>query len=81
MQFVRSLLRAKTSIVRAVPLMRDARVPFMMKAGTLLAALAVISPLDLLGDIPVIGLLDDAMLLSLVSFLFVRFASRYAPAT
>lgn len=77
MNALRLLLAAKTSIVRTVPLMRDARVPIALKTITGVAAIAILSPLDLFGDIPVLGVLDDAALLSLLCWAFVRFASRH----
>lgn len=57
--------------------MRDARVPFALKGLTFGLAILIVSPIDLFGDIPVLGLLDDAALLSLLCYLFVRFASRH----
>jgi uncharacterized membrane protein YkvA (DUF1232 family) len=39
-------------------------------------ALFIISPLDIFGDIPVLGLLDDAVLLSLLCMLFVWLATQ-----
>ncbi len=57
--------------------MRDTRVPFALKAGTLAVALLVVSPVDLFSDIPGLGLLDDAALLSLLCYWFVRLASRH----
>lgn len=57
--------------------MRDARVPFALKAGTLAVALLIISPLDVFGDIPGLGLLDDAALLSVLCYWFVQLASRH----
>lgn len=51
--------------------MRHARVPLALKLGTLFAALLIVSPLDIFGDIPVLGVLDDAMLLALLATLFV----------
>jgi len=62
MRVLRLLLAVKTSLFRTVPLMRDARVPFALKAGTLAVALLILSPLDVFGDIPGLGLLDDAAL-------------------
>ena len=73
----RLLVAAKTSILRAIPLMRDARVPLALKGSTLAMAALIVSPIDLFGDIPVLGLLDDAALLSLLCYLFVRFATRH----
>lgn len=64
-------LVAARSYKRVWPLMRDARVPVVLKTATIVLALLVISPLDLFGDIPVLGLFDDAALLTLLSMLFV----------
>lgn len=57
--------------------MRDARVPLTLKFGALAIAVLIISPIDLFSDIPGLGLLDDAALLSLVCYWFVRLASRH----
>ena len=59
---------------RVLPLMRHPRVPFALKAGTLAAAALIVSPVDVFGDVPVVGLLDDAMLLALLATLFVNVA-------
>lgn len=61
--------------MRVLSLMRHARVPLPLKLGTLLAALVILSPLDLFGDVPGLGLLDDAMLLTLLAVLFVQVAN------
>jgi uncharacterized membrane protein YkvA (DUF1232 family) len=51
----------------------DRRVSLALKAAAGLGALLVVSPIDLLGDIPVIGALDDVALLAIIAALFVRF--------
>jgi len=56
--------------------MRDTRVPTWAKVVATIAALLIISPLDIFGDIPVLGLVDDVALLMLVIHLFVGFAER-----
>jgi uncharacterized membrane protein YkvA (DUF1232 family) len=56
--------------------MRDARVPAVLKTATLALALLIVSPLDVFGDIPVLGLFDDAALLTLLSMLFVWLATQ-----
>ena len=43
----------------------------------LAAAVFVISPLDLLGDIPLLGVVDDAALLALVLAWFTRASTPY----
>src|SRR5579864_2304493 len=61
---------------RVLPLMRDERVPAGLKVATGAVALLILSPLDVFGDIPVLGLLDDAILLTLLAMLFVAIATR-----
>lgn len=57
--------------------MRDARVPFTLKAIVAAMALLVISPIDILSDIPLLGALDDAALLTLVCMWFVSQAAKH----
>lgn len=76
MAYPRVLLAAGRNFRRMLPLMRDERVPLAMKAGTAMLALLIISPLDVFGDIPVLGLLDDAVLLTLLCTAFVWLATR-----
>jgi len=77
MKLFRTLVRAKTSILRVVPMLRDERVPGHLKWGAGALALLIVSPLDLLGDIPVLGLLDDAALLSILAVAFVALATKH----
>lgn len=77
MRFLRLLYAAKTAIFRTVPLMRDARVPMVLKVFAAFVALAIVSPVDLFGDIPVIGALDDVALLTLLCMWFVNAAGKH----
>jgi uncharacterized membrane protein YkvA (DUF1232 family) len=77
MRVLRLLFAAKTAIFRTVPLIRDARVPLALKLMAAAIALLVISPIDIFGDIPVLGALDDATLLLLLSMWFVSQASKH----
>ncbi|HEV3154311.1 MAG TPA: DUF1232 domain-containing protein [Candidatus Baltobacteraceae bacterium] len=61
---------------RVLPLLRDERVPLGLKVGTCIMGLLIVSPLDVFGDIPVLGLLDDAVLLTLLAAAFVLLAER-----
>lgn len=72
----RLLYVAASNFKRAWPLLRDERVPTGLKAVTGILALLIISPLDVFGDIPVLGLFDDAVLLSLLCVLFVFLATQ-----
>jgi len=77
MRLLRLLFAAKTAIFRAIPLLRDARVPIALKVAAAAVGLLIISPLDLFGDVPVLGALDDAVLLTLLCMWFVSRAGRY----
>jgi uncharacterized membrane protein YkvA (DUF1232 family) len=77
--------------VRLGRLFLDSRVSPALKLGTALAALLIVSPLDIFGDIPVLGMLDDAALLGILGMVFLRMCppevvaqytrTRFAPAT
>jgi uncharacterized membrane protein YkvA (DUF1232 family) len=77
MRLIRLFLRAKTALVRTVPLMRDARVPLALKLAAAAIAVLVISPVDIFGDIPVLGALDDAAFLTLLAMWFVNQAAKH----
>ena len=70
---LKTLWLLRTHALRVVRLFFDRRVPLALKALTGLGALVVVSPVDLLGDVPVLGALDDTLLLALLAWLFVRF--------
>jgi uncharacterized membrane protein YkvA (DUF1232 family) len=65
-------------IPRLFPLMRDARVPLWSKILVVLLGALVLSPFDLLSDVPVLGVIDDATLLLFIVNVFVNFAERRA---
>lgn len=71
MRLLRILARSRHAFLRVWPLMRHARVPLALKLGTVTAALLIVSPLDLFADVPVLGILDDAVLLGLLATVFV----------
>ena len=77
MRILRLLFAAKTAIFRTVPLLRDARVPMSLKLVAAAIGLLIISPVDLFGDVPVLGALDDAALLTLLCMWFVSQAARH----
>ncbi|GAC1545491.1 MAG: hypothetical protein NVS3B16_14940 [Vulcanimicrobiaceae bacterium] len=65
---------ARHELPRVLPLYRDARVPLAAKIAALAAAAFNISPLNILGESPLLGFFDDAALLAFVIHYFVRFA-------
>ena len=77
MKLMRLFLAAKTAILRTLPLVRDARVPTSLKLTAAAIGLLVISPIDVFSDIPVLGALDDAALLTLLCMWFVAQASKH----
>ncbi|HEY8314812.1 MAG TPA: hypothetical protein VIG51_11690 [Candidatus Baltobacteraceae bacterium] len=76
MNILRTLFLARQGITRVVPLMRDERVPLKLKLLAAALALFILSPLNVLGDIPLLGFFDDAALLLLLSTWFVNQASK-----
>ncbi len=72
------LLRAWRSFGAALRHMRDPGVPLHLKVIAAALALLILSPLNLLGDIPFVGLFDDVALLGLLAGWFIGIASRYA---
>lgn len=76
MAFPKLVFAAARNFKRMLPLMRDVRVPVALKAATAVLGLLIISPLDIFGDIPVLGLFDDAVLLTLLCAAFVFLATQ-----
>jgi uncharacterized membrane protein YkvA (DUF1232 family) len=64
----------RKAVPRTFALMRDSRVPSWLKIATVGAAVLIVSPFDLLGDIPIVGIFDDVALLALLANLFVGVA-------
>ena len=77
MRLLRLLYFARTALFRTFPLLRDTRVPLALKLIAAALALLVISPIDVFGDIPVLGALDDAALLTLLCVWFVSQAAKH----
>ncbi len=57
--------------------MRDGRVSITLKLVTAAFALLILSPLNFLGDIPLLGFFDDAALLLMLSTWFVNQAVKH----
>ncbi len=56
--------------------MRNPAVPGAAKIVAVAAAALIVSPLDIFGDIPILGQIDDVVLLGYVIHLFVKFAEK-----
>jgi uncharacterized membrane protein YkvA (DUF1232 family) len=74
------LYRIRRSLLDAFRLLRDPLVPLHLKIITLALALLILSPLNILGDIPLLGLIDDVALLGLLAGWFVGAAIRFQNA-
>jgi uncharacterized membrane protein YkvA (DUF1232 family) len=70
------LVRVWRSFANAFKLMRNPRVPLSLKLIAGVLGLLIVSPLNLLGDLPLLGLVDDVALLSLLAGWFVAAAAR-----
>jgi uncharacterized membrane protein YkvA (DUF1232 family) len=73
---LKMLWAARRYLANLGRLFLDPRVSPGLKILTTLGALLIVSPVDVFGDIPVVGVLDDAALLGLLALLFVRFCPR-----
>jgi len=73
---LRTLAAAARELPRVIPLMRNPAVPGGAKIAALVAACLIVSPLDIFGDIPILGQIDDVVLLGYVVHLFVKFAEK-----
>ncbi len=73
---LRTIVAAARELPRLIPLMRNPAVPAAGKILAVAAAALIISPLDIFGDIPILGQIDDVVLLGYVVHLFVKFAER-----
>ncbi len=71
------LVRIRHTLANAYRSMRDPLVPFRLKLIALALALLILSPLNILGDIPLLGLVDDVALMSLLAGWFVGAAMRH----
>jgi uncharacterized membrane protein YkvA (DUF1232 family) len=71
-----ALLWRKTA-ARTLGALVDGRVPAHLKLLAVAATIFVVSPLNLLGDIPLLGAVDDAGLLTLVMLWFTHASTPY----
>lgn len=77
MGLFRLFVTSRRNAIRAYALARDPRVPLRLKVIACAALLFILSPLNILGDIPLLGIVDDAALIALLLGWFVRVASPY----
>ncbi len=70
------LYRIRRTMLDAYRMLRNPLVPLRLKLIALGLAVLILSPLNILGDIPLLGLVDDLALLSLLAGWFIGAAAR-----
>jgi uncharacterized membrane protein YkvA (DUF1232 family) len=81
MLLFRFLLTSRQNVGRALTLLWHPQVPLRLRILLLAGAVFILSPLNILGDIPLLGILDDVALLSFLLGWFVRSAGPYGDDT
>ncbi|GAC1572250.1 MAG: hypothetical protein NVS3B7_02830 [Candidatus Elarobacter sp.] len=76
MGLIKLLFTSRATLVRAYALARDARVPVHLKLLALLGGVLIVSPLNVLEFIPIVGIVDDVVLFGFLLSWFVRVAER-----
>lgn len=71
---MQALMRLPSLLRLAYPLFRDSRVPLPLRAGVLGLLGLVFSPLDFIGDIPVVGQFWDFTLAVVILDAFLQWA-------
>jgi uncharacterized membrane protein YkvA (DUF1232 family) len=74
------IYRIRRTLADAFRLLRSPHVPLHLKLIALALALLIVSPLNILGDIPLLGIADDVALLSFLAGWFVRAAMQHENA-
>jgi uncharacterized membrane protein YkvA (DUF1232 family) len=66
------LYRIRRALIDAYRMFRNPLVPWRLKLIVAALALFILSPLNVLGDLPLLGLIDDVALLGILAAWFVR---------
>jgi uncharacterized membrane protein YkvA (DUF1232 family) len=77
MRLIRILVHSRETLPRLAGLLVSGRVPLHLKLIAVILGLLIISPLNIFGDIPLLGIVDDVVLFGLLLDWFVRTAERY----
>ncbi len=80
MGILRLVFVLRCTLVNASRLMVHASVPLRLKLLALALGALILSPLNILGDIPVLGIVDDVALLGIMLGWFVNAASPHVAA-
>jgi uncharacterized membrane protein YkvA (DUF1232 family) len=71
---IQALLRLPTLLRITVPLMRDSRVPLWQRGAVVGLIVLILSPIDVIGDIPLVGQFWDFTLAVVVLDAFLQMA-------
>lgn len=71
---VQAIMRLPTLLRLAFALLRDERVPIALRAGVIGLLALILSPIDVVGDIPVVGQFWDFTLSVVVLDMFIQWA-------
>lgn len=71
---MQAIMRLPTLVRLSYALFRDERVPLWMRASTLGLVALVLSPLDFIGDVPVVGQFWDFTLVVVIMDAFIQWA-------
>lgn len=71
---IQALLRLPTLLRLCLALFRDARVPLWQRASTVGLIVLILSPIDVIGDIPIVGQFWDFSLAVVVLDSFIQMA-------
>jgi uncharacterized membrane protein YkvA (DUF1232 family) len=71
---IQAILRLPNLLRLTVPLLRDRRVPLWQRASVVGLVLLILSPIDIIGDIPVVGQFWDFTLAVTVLDAFIKTA-------
>jgi len=77
MNIIRLLTNLPRLAGQTLKLITDARVPLRLKLLLAAGVLFILSPLNILGDIPLLGMFDDVALLGFLANWFVRASVGY----
>ncbi|HTJ26503.1 MAG TPA: hypothetical protein VMA36_10080 [Candidatus Limnocylindria bacterium] len=77
MRIIRILLHSRRTLPRLPGLLLSRYVPLHVKMFVVFFGVLIVSPLNIFGDIPFLGILDDAVLFALLLEWFVHAAERH----
>ena len=72
-----AVMTLRKQLALNLALLRDPRVPMWLKVAAVGGAAFTLSPLNILGDIPFIGVADDVAMLGIISQAMIHLAPKH----